>query len=1516
MKRKQIHKFLGCLLSLALLIQVLPSMGFQITLPVAAEGASSEPEHLKEVPEGYTGIYTKEDLDAVRNDLAGKYILMNDIVFVKTDFNSGGPYYNAGKGWEPIGTDTDSGFTGIFDGNAYVIKGIVINRKGNTAVGLFGSNNGTIQNLGLTDSIMRASYIGGIAGLNNGTIQNCFQTGEVSGSSWVGGIAGYNNDGIISGCYNTGNVVGDTRGSGNIGGITGWNSGGTVSECHNFGNISGPSYVGGISGLNNNMGTIINCYNTGDIEVSSVWGGGIAGMNTSQGEITACYNRGNIHGTSTIGGVTGENQASIKNCYNIGSIQGSGITFKNSGVIANCYNIGRTNAHGITENNSSGTLTDCYYLSLTHNGISETIDGAVEYTMDEMQKEESFRGFDFGSVWEIGNRDDYLFPVLRSVVHVEPPNNTVEFSGGNGTTYNPYRIVSTEHLNNIREYLNADFILNNDIVFSEEDFVEGGAYYNEAQGWEPIGEDNNKAFTGFFNGNNHIIQGLSINRKGNYIGLFGYSKGTIKNLGIEQSTIIGACKGESSISSTGGITGYNEGNIVNCYNSATVKDMSPRSRAGGVTGYNKGNIIKCYHAGNVCGSSRTGGITGWNDNLGIIANCNNMGSVCGSPVSGGIAGENSGTITDCEYIDLTIKQLPIVRLYSVGAPLVTDGLYVEANYNGDIQKDVTADCSFAYDFGKKGHQTVTVSYENLCVSFTVMVIGESAEINLIDPAFGNKDIGYYFKEGASLNDSYYWGDTYLFLIEDTDDAGQSYSAEISLSVEQITGYDSTPGEKVLVANIPVGSKLLKFPFPALVIPADDFDRYMSWKNAFHIYNHTEGHYTLGTAATKGTTIYNFNGTVTAQNVNVLLQYIAEMEETNWPYKYGQEIPITEMKGLMEKYFVITEFDLSGAPNYNAQNNTFRYTYVGGSRACILSWFFRIYWDKDECGNLIIQYRVKNTSSTHYHHNADWVVSPEGKIISITMMPEQVELVSPPNKTAYIQGDKLDLTGGQIKATYDSQRSETIPITTDMVSGYNPNTIGAQTVTVTYGGKSVTFPVTVTAKTVTSITWKSKPAKTTYIIGQPLDLSGAVITATYTGGSVEDIQVTADMVSGYAPNKTGSQTITVTYAGKTVTFTVTVEAKTLTGIVITKKPDKLTYLEGEAFDKTGIVVTASYNNGTTETVTDYQVSGYNSTPGTKTITVSYQGKTASFTVTVAPKSLRSIAITKKPTKLTYIEGEQLNLSGLVVTASYDNGTSGTVTGYQVSGYTSTPGTKTITITYGGKSATFTVTVQAKAVSSISMKANPSKTTYLTGESLNLAGAKITVKYNNNTQEDIAVTTAMVSGYNANQVGSQTVTVTYAGKSTSFKVTVQSRIPSSITSGTYSISGGFISKIGAGTTVSQLLNGINEKAYCKVYKGSSEVTGGTLIGTGMTINLLDGSTVKQTLTIVVTGDTNGDGNITITDMLAVKSHLLKKSTLSGAAAKAADTSGDKAISITDFIQIKAHILGKDKVQARAC
>jgi endo-1,4-beta-xylanase len=71
------------------------------------------------------------------------------------------------------------------------------------------------------------------------------------------------------------------------------------------------------------------------------------------------------------------------------------------------------------------------------------------------------------------------------------------------------------------------------------------------------------------------------------------------------------------------------------------------------------------------------------------------------------------------------------------------------------------------------------------------------------------------------------------------------------------------------------------------------------------------------------------------------------------------------------------------------------------------------------------------------------------------------------------------------------------------------------------------------------------------------------------------------------------------------------------------------------------------------------------------------------------------------------------------------------------------------------------------------------------------------------------------------------------------------------------------------------------------------------------------VKDSVTVIVTGDVNGDGKITVTDMIATKSHLLGKSKFTGAAEKAADTNGDGKISITDFIQLKAHILGKSAV-----
>ena len=79
-------------------------------------------------------------------------------------------------------------------------------------------------------------------------------------------------------------------------------------------------------------------------------------------------------------------------------------------------------------------------------------------------------------------------------------------------------------------------------------------------------------------------------------------------------------------------------------------------------------------------------------------------------------------------------------------------------------------------------------------------------------------------------------------------------------------------------------------------------------------------------------------------------------------------------------------------------------------------------------------------------------------------------------------------------------------------------------------------------------------------------------------------------------------------------------------------------------------------------------------------------------------------------------------------------------------------------------------------------------------------------------------------------------------------------------------------------------------------------------------MEGYTVRQTLTVVVTGDVNGDGKITLTDFVRIKSHLLGASQLTGAYGMAGDVSGDGKITLTDFVKMKAHLLGIESIIPR--
>lgn len=133
---------------------------------------------------------------------------------------------------------------------------------------------------------------------------------------------------------------------------------------------------------------------------------------------------------------------------------------------------------------------------------------------------------------------------------------------------------------------------------------------------------------------------------------------------------------------------------------------------------------------------------------------------------------------------------------------------------------------------------------------------------------------------------------------------------------------------------------------------------------------------------------------------------------------------------------------------------------------------------------------------------------------------------------------------------------------------------------------------------------------------------------------------------------------------------------------------------------------------------------------------------------------------------------------------------------------------------------------------------------------------------------------------------------------------------IASDSYTIRDDMLRAIAAGTTVVALQENLSPSEYITIHKGSSSAT--ELVGTGMTVEYAVGDEILQTLTVVVTGDTSGDGKISVTDMVQLQSHLLGKNTLSGASLEAADVSGDGKVTITDMVQITAVLLGRSSVQ----
>lgn len=560
---------------------------------------------------------------------------------------------------------------------------------------------GNISNSYSTGAVSGGDYVGGLVGYNTGTINTSYSAGAISasGSIWggspqyVGGLLGLNSSGTVNASYWDITSSGMNNGVVNIGGSTAQPIGLTTDQMKMQGNFGTPSspwdftstwYIG--NNLYPKLRTIPltisgRVDNYTDQTVRLISGGNILatitpnsnGVYTYQIDPLTTIFDGNSKILLSVDGYSGadliaytgdssradltENVLGI-NCdasNNILATTKGGQNIDLFNVVGNdlivngslINKLGTTYTLGgnvVTTGNQTynGAVNINTDTTLKSNGdinINGKITGTGKIVLRADSDANSSGTVNFtsgGTVTTGGDVDIYYNPGDK--VNYVP----TDYSGNvNASNLNAYMLVNDyTDLNNVRNNLSGIYALGKDIdasVSATEDY--NGSIY---QGFVPIADSS--SFTGNFNGDNHVISNLYMNRPDtDCVGLFSYvdTGAQISNLGLINGNITGH-------SDVGSLAGDNFGQISNSYSIGPVSGIGSDSQyVGGLVGYNGGQINNSYNAGTVSGHDDVGGLVGYIDSsIGTISTSYNIGAVSGTNNVGGLVGEsNSGQIS-------------------------------------------------------------------------------------------------------------------------------------------------------------------------------------------------------------------------------------------------------------------------------------------------------------------------------------------------------------------------------------------------------------------------------------------------------------------------------------------------------------------------------------------------------------------------------------------------------------------------------------------------------------------------------------------------------------------------------------------------------------------------------------------------------------------------------------------------------------------------------------------------------
>ena len=499
--------------------------------------------------------------------------------------------------------------------------------SGNQLTGDFKGNGFIVDNLVINRSTRDDA---GLFGANSSasTIESLGVTNaNVSAREYVGILVGTIYGDVVA-CYTTGSVSASTA---DVGGMIGlMNGAGTsVTSSYSTASVSGGASNGG--GLVGRVvsGSVTNSYSTGSVATTDTPRGGLIGASSS-GIITASY---------------WDTQTSNQNSSNGGAGQTTGGLQSPTGYTGiyadwNANIDGETGADDPWDFGSPG-----WYPSLKYAGHDRSKQNRGEYDYDDDGYIDVWTLAQLNAIrWDLDGNGD---PASGNLLAY----NTV-FRWRDATAAGRMGCELTDHDGNSGTPDQATctgYELIASLTFDENgdgQVTETGdpTYWNSNMGWLPLG-----AYTGHFKGNGNTIDLLTIGRTGtNDVGLFSSigSSSRIETVGITNATVSGSIY-------TGILAGTNNGSVVASYTTGAV---SGTTRVGGIIGYqglNAASIHSSYSTAAVSGTQYVGGVLG--QKFGSVTNSyatgliSRTGSGSASEIGGLIGSSSQGTTTASYY---------------------------------------------------------------------------------------------------------------------------------------------------------------------------------------------------------------------------------------------------------------------------------------------------------------------------------------------------------------------------------------------------------------------------------------------------------------------------------------------------------------------------------------------------------------------------------------------------------------------------------------------------------------------------------------------------------------------------------------------------------------------------------------------------------------------------------------------------------------------------------------------------